>query len=464
MDGLECSEIKKSELEFSGRTDAEYYQKKFLQYQNIIEALNILPLSKVADFLIGPFGSAYDTSLYVEQSNYRYIRGQDVKPFLLQDTSPRYMEERDFNRLNKYALATNDILISVVGTLGNACIIQEHEVPAIFSCKSTAVKAKHINPFYLLSYLNSKYGRSLLLRKERGAIQKGLNLDDLKSLDIPLFSDSLYKSAELCIKKSLDFIQRAKQCYADAEKRLEATIIPTLSLSCSNTSIKSLKESFLHSGRLDAEYYQEKYQAYETTILSAKQGYTFVKNEFEPVKEKCTRNQESYNYVEIGDVDVGTGSVSFNAICTENLPDNAKILTRAGDLLASTVRPNRGAVAILESDNLLVSGAFTVLRESGDYPEEVLQVLLRTSMYRDWLLRFNVGTSYPVIKDEDVLNMPIPILGDDIKQDVVAKVNESASLRRQSKQLLEYAKQAVEMAIEQGEDAALVWLKERSGE
>ena len=27
MDGLECSEIKKSELEFSGRTDAEYYQK-----------------------------------------------------------------------------------------------------------------------------------------------------------------------------------------------------------------------------------------------------------------------------------------------------------------------------------------------------------------------------------------------------------------------------------------------------
>lgn len=43
------------------------------------------------------------------------------------------MEERDFNRLNKYALATNDILISVVGTLGNACIIQEHEVPAIFS-------------------------------------------------------------------------------------------------------------------------------------------------------------------------------------------------------------------------------------------------------------------------------------------------------------------------------------------
>lgn len=48
MDGLECSEIKKSELEFSGRTDAEYYQKKFLQYQNIIEAHNIAAISKIA--------------------------------------------------------------------------------------------------------------------------------------------------------------------------------------------------------------------------------------------------------------------------------------------------------------------------------------------------------------------------------------------------------------------------------
>lgn len=173
------------------------------------------------------------------------------------------------------------------------------------------------------------------------------------------------------------------------------------------------------------------------------------------------RTLDNYNYVEIGDIDVGTGSAFANTVATEELPDNAKIMTQKGDLLVSTVRPNRGAVAILGNGDLLVSGAFTVLREDGDYPKEVLQVLLRTSMYRDWLLRFNVGTSYPVIKDEDVLNMPIPILGDDIKQDVVAKVNESASLRRQSKQLLEYAKQAVEMAIEQGEDIALAWLKSK---
>lgn len=464
MDGLECSEILKSELEFSGRIDAEYYQKKYLAYQDIINRHDVLPLFKIADFLIGPFGSAYDTSSYVEQSDYRYIRGQDVKPFLLQDTSPRYMADSDFFRLKKYALSSNDILVSVVGTLGNACIIQNHEIPAIFSCKSTAIKSTGINPFYLLCYLNSKYGKSLLLRKERGAIQKGLNLYDLKTLDTPMFSDLFSECIEMCVNRSFDCIRQAKCNYRDATKQIEEIVGQEQELPEINCSTKTISESFSSTGRLDAEFYQEKYRAYETGILSAAQGYTYIKKEFLQIKEKCSRELDAYNYVEIGDIDVGAGTATFNAVNTSELPDNAKIMTKQGDLLVSTVRPNRGAVAILEDEGLLVSGAFTVLRENGNYPKEILQVLLRTSIYRDWLLRFNVGTSYPVIKDEDVLNMPIPLFEETVKQNIVSKVKEAASLRFQSEQLLEYAKQAVEMAIEQREDVALAWLKEKIGE
>ena len=43
-------------------------------------------------------------------------------------------------------------------------------------------------------------------------------------------------------------------------------------------------------------------------------------------------------------------------------------------------------------------------------------------------------------------------------------VQKSFVLRRQSKQLLKYAKQAVELAIEQGEDIAMEWLKSKVGQ
>ena len=48
-----------------------------------------------------------------------------------------------------------------------------------------------------------------------------------------------------------------------------------------------------------------------------------------------------------------------------------------------------------------------------------------------------------------------------LQSTIAEKVQETFALRRQSKQLLEHAKQAVEMAIEQGEDTALAWLKDK---
>lgn len=59
------------------------------------------------------------------------------------------------------------------------------------------------------------------------------------------------------------------------------------------------------------------------------------------------------------------------------------------------------------------------------------------------------------MKDEDVLNMPIPLFDKDIQQKIAAKVRESFALRAESKRLLDLAKHAVEVAIEQGEDKAI---------
>ena len=160
--------------------------------------------------------------------------------------------------------------------------------------------------------------------------------------------------------------------------------------------------------------------------------------------------------------DINVFNVSYNNYCmhSDDLPDNAKIMTHAGDILVSSVRPNRGAVAILEEDDFIVSGAFTVLRPNSDYLKEILQVLLRTPVYRDWLLKFNVGTSYPVIKDNDVMNLPIPLLEGNIQKEISVKVQESFRLRKKAKRLLDKAIKAVETAIETDEETALKWLGE----
>ena len=148
------------------------------------------------------------------------------------------------------------------------------------------------------------------------------------------------------------------------------------------------------------------------------------------------------------------------------MPANAKQEVRRGDLLISKVRPNRGAVAIIDFDDtdLIVSGAFTVLREKVDsvFSNETLKVLLRTPMYRDWMLKFNIGTQYPVIRDDDILNLPIPCIDEETQEKIAAMVQESFSLKAESERLLDVAKRAVEIAIEQDENAGMAYIRTNS--
>ena len=65
-------------------------------------------------------------------------------------------------------------------------------------------------------------------------------------------------------------------------------------------------------------------------------------------------------------------------------------------------------------------------------------------------------------RPDQVKQTLIPILKDEIQSKIQQKINESFDLRKQSKHLLECAKQAVEMSIEKDEKTALQWLKKQT--
>ena len=201
------------ELEYSGRLDSEYYRPKWLAYESLLRQRTNKPLSSFGSFLIGPFGSAFTVENYTEEKSFRYIRGKDVKSMQLMDDDNVYMPKVDFERLSKYALRKNDLLISVVGTIGNTAIVEEENLPSIFSCKSTVVRTYEINPYYLLVYLNSKFGQSFLRRKERGAIQQGLNLDDLKTLDVYEASKAFQETIVEVYKATISISKASKSTY-----------------------------------------------------------------------------------------------------------------------------------------------------------------------------------------------------------------------------------------------------------
>ncbi|MDR0785023.1 MAG: restriction endonuclease subunit S [Treponema sp.] len=457
MKGLEASEVWLSELEYSGRIDAEYYKPYFLRYESIIKRRSAT-LSSISNFLIGPFGSAFTVDNYVESKEYRYIRGKDVKPLRLMDDDNVYISQKDFERLSRYALKENDILVSVVGTIGNAAIISKKDLPAIFSCKSTVLRPFSIEPKYLAVYLNTKYGKSLLQRKERGAIQKGLNLDDLKNLDIYIPDYSIQTFVKNLYDTALFRQGQSQALYRQAEELLlEALGLKDFEPSRENKSVKTFKASFLTTGRLDAEYYQPKYEEIENKIKRL--PYELIGSICSDITygtvptSPYTENGEGIPYIKgmnlknlrvMGDLDRITN--------TDELPD--KFYTETGDIVISQMGTVGDVGIITEKERGYLFASFTIrirIKDKKMFNPYYVGLYIQ-NIAKEWYLLRNIAqasvrqnTDLPTIR-----NMYIPLVETEIQRRIAALIKKSFALRRESERLLDEAKGAVEREIEGG--------------
>ena len=450
----------KSYIDEAGRLDSEYYSKEYIYEENQLHKLSLFSIGDKYRVTDGEHGSVE----YLDDG-VKYLTAANIKEGYVDLSKIRYVSNAVDERNKRASVKAGDILISIKGTLGQIAIAEKSLAPCNMNRDVAIIKPTSAPDSYnylIALFLMGKYGALQSRRDGSGGVQQMITLERLRKFAIPEFSEQFCDTLKKAYDTVLMLRAKSEEAYNEAREVLETEIgIDMDTINEGGTVVRSFAESFGNTGRLDAEYYQPKYDEYRNHILNYKHGYTTPGNEFILVKTKCTRNLDTYPYVEIGDVDIGHGNAEYNVINNEDLPDNAKIMTHKGDLLVSTVRPYRGAVAILREDGLLVSGAFTVLRENSHYPVETLQVLLRTELYKDWLLQFNVGTSYPVIKDDDILSLPIPALKSDLHTEIIKCVRTANKYLVSSKKLLEYAKQAVEMAIEQTELTAIKWLEDK---
>ncbi|GFI23162.1 hypothetical protein IMSAGC011_01947 [Lachnospiraceae bacterium] len=460
IDGLEIQEILRSKLEFSGRIDAEYYQKNYLVYEEIIHKCKNNKLYHLADFLIGPFGSAYDTNNYTDIPNFRYVRGQDVKPFVLKDIEARYMTEEDFNKLSRYALKVDDILVSVVGTLGNACIVREKDIPAIFSCKSTVIRTNAVNPYFLTTYLNSKFGRNLLLRKERGVIQRGLNLDDLKMLDIPLFSNEFQNVCEKFINEAWKLMDASIDIYKEAEELLIETLgLKNFAPQAETYSVKTFKTSFEDAKRLDAEFYQKKY---DDLFVILRQFNCKKLGEIVTIKKSIEPGSDSYSetgipFVRVSDI-TKYGITQPKIKLPYHFIDNIQDLFPTKGTILLTKDGSVGIAYKVEEDTpFITSGALLHLHvlDDNEVNPDYLTLVLNSKAVQMQAERNAGGSIIQHWKPSEIEDVIIPILNKDIQNKISDKVRKSFRFRKESQILLGRAITIVEIAIEQGEEAAL---------
>ena len=158
--------------------------------------------------------------------------------------------------------------------------------------------------------------------------------------------------------------------------------------------------------RLDAEYYQSKYFNTLNVLqhLAAVPLASMVKpakRRFKPVAD------QPFQYIEISEVNTSTGDMDPISILGKEAPDRAQWVIRKDDVIISTVRPIRNAVAIVtdQEDGFVCSSGFAVVKAKEIAPE-FLFAFLKTKPIIELLDRKTAATMYPAVSWQDVLSLP----------------------------------------------------------
>ena len=463
LNELEIVEYNLSDLERTLRLDSEFYKKEYIQIENILKSKKyqvLTDLVKVSD------GNHMKISDSFVNEGIPYYRGQDVSSFFIEQSTPLCITKSAFNApvMKRSYIQKNDILLSIVGTIGKLSLVKKED-KATCSCKLAILRPKNLISNYISIFLESKYGQSQIERFTRGAVQQGLILEDMNQLVVPFFSDNFIEYIDTNIELSYKKLEKSKSLYKEAEILLLKELdLLDFEPTQENIAIKSFSESFLATGRLDSEYYQPKYDEIVEKIKNvnyrALGDIVTIQKSVEPGSKYYDDNGIEFIRVSNLTKEGLTKSdiyLPYRIFETEALE---KLQPKKNTILLSKDGTVGIAYTIKNETNIITSGAILHLTiEEENILPEYLSLVLNSIVVQMQSARDAGGSIIKHWRVGEIENVLIPIIDINIQERIEEKIKTSFQLKSESKELLELAKRAVEVAIEEGEEVALEMMK-----
>ncbi len=455
MDGLRCKEVMLSDtftVTDYFRLEAEYYNSITVSYQDSFKGKDVA------------LNVQYGTSKYCNEENdgYPVLRLNELHNGFI-DTPQKYCHILSSEEFEKLRLKKGDVLIIRTNgnpnLVGRAAVVLEDSDFAFASYLYRVKTSEQINSETLVAYLNCKYGRYEIDKNSIKGNQTNFSPAKFRDINIPKFGAHFQQ----IIKKLFD---EAYQCRLNADSEFisaERLVISFIGMSDFTpsqqaVSVKLFSESCGLCSRLDAEYYQPKYANY-TDILKTTDTIQTICNLND--KNFVPDDSVEYDYIELANVGNAGNISNVEKILGQNLPSRARRQVKTGQVIVASVEGSLQSCALIteEYNNALCSTGFYVL-DSDILNSETLLVLFKSGPIQALLKQRCSGTILTAITKDELLSMPLPQIDITVQKEIAIKVQESFAKRHKSEQIIEYAKQSVEIAIEQEEKKAIEWLKE----
>lgn len=442
--------IKKTQLQEKNRLDAEYYQPNYIEVYKKIEQLDYVILGDISFITDGQHGYF----LIDESSEIRQITAKCINNNFVDKSNTTKLSRITHEKNLRSSLQEQDVLLSRVGTIGNAAIVTKEIPPANIDQNVARIKVedtRRLNPWYLSIFLNSYFGRIQVERKHTSQVQKFLPLEKVRELKIP--TPSWQNTIAELAKKAYHLHEQSRTMYNEAEKIfLECLGFQKSDLNYQLWYVKDLFNT-LNVNRLDAEFFQPMYD----NLVAKVRKKTKVRKLDELVKMKKGIEPGSEAYQEEG--------ISFVRVCNLTphgiVSDNQVYLERdlykelkskyqplVGEILLSKDATPGIAFLIRENNEMITSSGIMRLISKSDIKMDYLFLALNSLFTQIQIEKATGGSVIDHWKPSEIRETLIPMLDEEKRDELGDLVVQSYLKRREMKQLLEKAKQMVEREIE----------------
>ncbi|TSB24845.1 restriction endonuclease subunit S [Psychrobacter sp. YGAH215] len=469
MEGLEISEVLLSNSSLDNekfRLDSEFFLKIYLDAYQKIKKVKHIQIVECLELLTDFHANgSYETIALnfnlLDEKNYAYmVRSTDLESQNF-DKDVKYIDKHAYDFLSKTKIYGGELLINKIGSPGRTYLMPKLEGRASLGMNLFMLRFKSnisISPEIAWLFFNTELGKNIIARKVNGTVPLTIDKDAIRSLYLPLFTNNMKKIIFNIIEKYQKTLRDSENSYLEAKNLLNFEIgLNDLEVDTNNINIKTLGKSLLLTGRLDSEHYYPQYESYLKLVKNYPKGFEILSNSCDLKDTNFTpSDEESYRYIELSNIGE-TGQVkSAMTELGKNLPSRARRKVSASDLIVSSIEGSLSSCALIDNvnDGSLCSTGFYIINSKKINPETLL-VLFKSEVMQNILKMNCSGTILTSINKPDFLNIPIPLIDEDLQIDICDLVQKSFQLKVESERLLGNAKKLVEYAIEYGEDNAI---------
>lgn len=131
-------------------------------------------------------------NLITTPNNHPYIRVRDLNSICVAQLNNEYeyVDDETQKSISRYIVNSNDIIISIVGTIGLTAIIGKtlNNANLTENCVKLT-NLTHVTPEFLFLFLRSKIGQKLIKKSTVGAVQAKLPIKNIQAIKVPIFYD-----------------------------------------------------------------------------------------------------------------------------------------------------------------------------------------------------------------------------------------------------------------------------------